>query len=298
MSEYKENTVGWHLDRLKEPLRTDALASMKEFNPDQLSLPCAGYANALSRVKLFDPDPLWVGAFWFFNSALQSMGGLSEEEQRGWDMAKECAPDPIEGTQIFDQQPVSGGFVLSNPRLIVKDENGFKEVPLSTEEFHSLTGRVVYSDPIDADSPPKAIPAASPENPNGGLWSIREDGAVVSEVGGYVHRGDKSLYVLANFWKSLDFCSVTVSGSLFHCFEEQLKNDAGTYKVQKVNPIECFGVNIFDQRFFKIPEPESIPAVVGYEPPREVETIEGRHDREIKELQARVQTLSDERLHM
>lgn len=111
MSDYKEDTVGWFLNRLKEPLRSDALASMKEFNPDQLSLTCAGYANALSRVTLFDPDPLWVGAFWYFNGATEGMGGFSEQEQRGWDMAKECAPEPE--TVVFSENPLA--FTHSGP---------------------------------------------------------------------------------------------------------------------------------------------------------------------------------------
>jgi len=104
MSEYKENTVGWWLSQLKEPLKSRALEDcdphlLKEFGYDSIF-------KALRAVWLSTRvrKGFWIGAMMYWISVCKEHQFLVEEEEckrdrcddkakEGWDMAKECAPD-------------------------------------------------------------------------------------------------------------------------------------------------------------------------------------------------------------
>ena len=104
MSEYKENTVGWQLSQLKEPLKSRALEDcdphlLKEFGYDSIF-------KALRAVWLSTRvrKGFWIGAMMYWISVCKEHQFLVEEEEckrdrcddkakEGWDMAKECAPD-------------------------------------------------------------------------------------------------------------------------------------------------------------------------------------------------------------
>jgi len=120
MSEYKENTVGWWLSQLKEPLKSRALEDcdphlLKEFGYDSIF-------KALRAVWLSTRvrKGFWIGAMMYWISVCKEHQFLVEEEEckrdrcddkakEGWDMAKECAPnnwqkpkDGGEGKAIID----------------------------------------------------------------------------------------------------------------------------------------------------------------------------------------------------
>jgi len=346
MSEYKENTVGWWLSQLKEPLRSRALTIVD--TPRGMDKPMRGNGNnsdilsqagAMMYVVKNDPegylhvlkdeirrensshlriymepsshlinaigvifdlrnmDAFWTAVFDFFNSSPPSPT-LNPKYHEGYNMAKECAPDnwlkpkdggedkaivdspkkttelffyggkiispfkeplvisprgemlsviveddkikklmdanpgiifwptnvggvspePIEQIQLCDTVPVNGGFVLTNPRILVRGEHGYEEFPLSTEDFHYLTGRITYSDPIEAVSP-------EPED----SWQESQNMGMHSGLRNHPKLGEK--------------------------------------------------------------QPE--PAVVGYEIPKPIDTIEKKHELRIQNLEARVRQLEE-----
>ena len=120
MSEYKENTVGWHLSRLKEPLRSRALANTLE--EKALVGPIAGMWEAIHLAFPWSDTPedqyFWAGVHNFF----QGQGRKPNRRAGvvdGYDMAKECAPDPEEVNPPLDLVSTGLGVMDtgSHPRL-------------------------------------------------------------------------------------------------------------------------------------------------------------------------------------
>jgi len=101
MSEYKENTVGWFLDTLKEPLRSRAIDNGNlSLNEHCLSiLEAIEYIHEMGQYPDEDAD-FWKGVLQAaklgFARPEFSHAMLNVEGWKGFDMAKECAPDPVE----------------------------------------------------------------------------------------------------------------------------------------------------------------------------------------------------------
>jgi len=103
MSEYKENTVGWWLSQLKEPLKSRALSIGERITTDGLneaaeSMPVALTLLSVCMYRIFgDKDHFWTGVFSFFNPIVyrntQGMALTSPEWSGGMYMAEKCAPD-------------------------------------------------------------------------------------------------------------------------------------------------------------------------------------------------------------
>jgi len=107
MSEYKENTVGWHLNRLNEPLRSRALESARkiEFGPgleDGLLYCEYGLDQSIRRLVDFNSKSVfWQGVWCFFNGEKPY---FDDEYCEGYNMARECAPDPEHGGRYTQSQ--------------------------------------------------------------------------------------------------------------------------------------------------------------------------------------------------
>ena len=113
MSEYKENTVGWWLSQLKEPLKSRALKELAKYQwvGDYLveSMRDAVYSiyefvESSNRQSGYWEHPMfWRGVHAFYsgidvsenpeNATLSKMPWSWED---GWEMAKECAPTRFE----------------------------------------------------------------------------------------------------------------------------------------------------------------------------------------------------------
>jgi hypothetical protein len=96
MSEYKENTVGWWLSQLKEPLKSRALgmghASLGEYSPSLKE--AVEHIYELGEYGERD-EPFWTGVQKAFSSMQPVYGNLflGDKGWEGYNMAKECAPD-------------------------------------------------------------------------------------------------------------------------------------------------------------------------------------------------------------
>ena len=93
MSEYKENTVGWWLSQLKEPLKSRTLGAMRGFSHD---LPCSSLVESTWKVAgLKEGDIDWMRFYIGVSDFYDGLDGknLGEVGMVGWRMAKECAPD-------------------------------------------------------------------------------------------------------------------------------------------------------------------------------------------------------------
>lgn len=96
MNEYKENTVGWQLFQLKEPLKSRALAmghaSLGEYSPSLKE--AVEHIYELGEYGERD-EPFWTGVQKAF-SRMQPVYGnlfLGDKGWEGYNMARECAPD-------------------------------------------------------------------------------------------------------------------------------------------------------------------------------------------------------------
>lgn len=138
MSEYKENTVGWWLDRLKEPLRSRALEYPVLGNGAMSMASAVEHLIVWLRMtteefdKKLDAMAFWTGVKDYYH------GGKKRQTHNpsykdGWDMAKECAPD--------------AGHPL------------FKDM----EELGTSTGLPVNEKPVHARFPPKSGGMIDPE---------------------------------------------------------------------------------------------------------------------------------------
>jgi len=94
MSEYKENTVGWQLSQLKEPLKSRALELVKEDETDEFL--ASSLTEAIDAIidahPWMDDSTFWRGVNDFFYGESQ----LDSEDENGWDMAKQCSPTRFE----------------------------------------------------------------------------------------------------------------------------------------------------------------------------------------------------------
>jgi len=108
MSEYKENTVGWWLSQLKEPLRSQSFEDCdKQFLNDLIDEIHDGMYQALQCVWLSTRvnKGFWRGTMIYWLSIIKRdilfapdwkdcrRDNCDDSAQEGWDMAKECAPD-------------------------------------------------------------------------------------------------------------------------------------------------------------------------------------------------------------
>ena len=93
MSEYKENTVGWWLSQLKEPLKSRIVDTEEHSSKPCGSLECAisSYLNCLIENSM--GWVFWKGVYVYF------FGGLHIDSQNfkdGFDLAHECSPTRFE----------------------------------------------------------------------------------------------------------------------------------------------------------------------------------------------------------
>lgn len=112
MSEYKEGTVGWWLNRLKEPLRSRATALLNALGEEIGSLPASHMLHAireLSPLYANSPDKLFFHGVRAFFTNIPRGDAKNDKWYEGWDMAKECAPKPsIVGKEIGAEGPPPG----------------------------------------------------------------------------------------------------------------------------------------------------------------------------------------------
>jgi hypothetical protein len=115
---YAENTVGWFLNTLKEPLRTRAMKEAIKYG--FLAEPCNSMVNALWCIAratpgLDDRSRFWIGASDFYEGlGRNDLGDIAKE---GWDMAKDCAPDaPESPAPGKDQRIFINGLDFDVPR--------------------------------------------------------------------------------------------------------------------------------------------------------------------------------------
>ncbi len=269
MSDYKENTVGWWLSKLKEPLRSMANESLIQRMPET-----SEKAHELKRMMHYACQSL-VEAFDvvfphlskemkpFFEGSRDFHAGAKHPDPNknsvaycnGWDMARECAPDP-------------------KPLVIIP--------PLTPEQILGLK-----ENPILLESPAPGKMKTMQQ------WLDMLKMPLAGEWMPPKPRGP--------FTNNLDAPCHSLAMAITQC--DWGYNDRYTYW--------CGVMNYFDgatrtktcnerQRGWDDAE-KSAPD--GYDPQAERngmgggkinnETIEGRHDREIKELQARVAQLEE-----
>ncbi len=130
-----------------------------------------------------------------------------------------------------------------------------------------------------------------------GKWSIREDGAIVSEVGGYEIFGAHGIADMVAYLQSLGLKHATVSKDLFYQFvHESLRMAVSPQPYTHEGKLRYMGFDVFQEKdggedkaivnspAREIEAPER--AVVGYEEPKPIDTIEKKHELRIKNLEA------------
>ena len=160
MSEYKENTVGWWLSQLKQPLRSKATKAFSEFHNSPVSESTVSPSMALA-ISSFgwsqteDFDNFWIGVKDFFLDYRKRDN--SQEYISGYNMAKECAPDNW-------LKPKDGG---EDKAIVDSPEKPEYWVDGEIRKYreHLLKGGVEYADTergkvkLVADSPAREIEA-------------------------------------------------------------------------------------------------------------------------------------------
>lgn len=153
MNEYKENTVGWQLFQLKEPLKSRALAmghaSLGEYSPSLKE--AVEHIYELGEYGERD-EPFWTGVQKAF-SRMQPVYGnlfLGDKGWEGYNMARECAPDnwlkPKDGGEdkaIVDPQKKTTELFFYGGKII----NPFKE-PLTISPSGEMLSVIVEDDKI------------------------------------------------------------------------------------------------------------------------------------------------------
>jgi len=246
MSEYKENTVGWWLSQLKEPLRSKVAKEFSKFHNSAVSESTASPSMALA-ISSFgwsqteDLDNFWIGVKDFFLDYRKRDN--SQEYISGYNMAKECAPDnwlkPKDGGEdkavVDSPKKTMELFFYADETLINPLCNPFKE-PLVIYPRGEMNSVIVEEDKI------KELMNA---NPSVTFWP--------TNVGGVSPAPE-----------------IPVTGAM----------------------IEDFGKRVKWPITREIEAPER--AVVGYEGPKPIDTIEKKHELRIKNLEARVKQLEDQ----
>lgn len=253
MSEYKENTVGWWLSQLKEPLKSRALAIGERITTDGLneaaeSMPAALTLLSVCMYRIFgDKDHFWIGVFSFFNPVIhknfQGMALTSPEWGGGMYMAEKCAPDnwlkPKDGGEdkaiVDPPKKTTELFFYADETLINPLCNPFKE-PLVIYPRGEMNSVIVEEDKI------KELMNA---NPSVTFWP--------TNVGGVSPAPE-----------------IPVTGAM----------------------IEDFGKRVKWPITREIEAPER--AVVGYEEPKPIDTIEKKHELRIKNLELEIKRQADD----
>mgnify|MGYP006883665400 CR=1 FL=1 len=142
MSEYKENTVGWQLSQLKEPLKSRALELVKEDETDEFL--ASSLTEAIDAIidahPWMDDSTFWRGVNDFFYGESQ----LDSEDENGWDMAKECTPDNW-------LKPKDGG----EDKAIV--DSPAPEIPVTGAMIEDFSKRVKWPITREIEAPERAV---------------------------------------------------------------------------------------------------------------------------------------------
>ena len=142
MSEYKENTVGWWLSQLKEPLKSRALELVKEDETDEFL--ASSLTEAIDAIidahPWMDDSTFWRGVNDFFYGESQ----LDSEDENGWEMAKECAPDNW-------LKPKDGG----EDKAIV--DSPAPEIPVTGAMIEDFSKRVKWPITREIEAPERAV---------------------------------------------------------------------------------------------------------------------------------------------
>jgi len=173
MNEYKENTVGWWLSQLKEPLRSKAInmghASLGEYSPSLKE--AVEHVYELGEYGEVD-EPFWIGVQKAF-SRMQPVYGnlfLGDKGWEGYNMARDCAPDnwlkPKDGGEdkaIVDSPAPKAfeGFnkgMNSHVQLEPLPEGVYVDAPNISAIRHNKLGRDSYT----ITSPAREIEAPEP----------------------------------------------------------------------------------------------------------------------------------------
>ncbi len=154
MSEYKENTVGWWLSQLKEPLKSRALGIVMD-----TSHPCDNLDDALTSVLncLIEGSIMWTywqGVYVYYFGGFHISGTNFKD---GYDLAYEC--DPWRGSKEIIDSPAPevwgekipigkfGGFfkgVEADVKILISPEEGYVDAPnLTSEEVLNLTTKPI-----------------------------------------------------------------------------------------------------------------------------------------------------------
>ncbi len=235
MSEYKENTVGWWLSQFKEPLKSRAFEDCdKQFLNDYIdevhdrmyqSLQCVWLSTRANK-------GFWRGTMIYWQSVIKRSIPFAPEwmdckreycddsAKKGWDMAKECAPDNW-------LKPNDGGedkAIVDSPAPDVWRE----KIPLGKIEL--------FTKGMSWDTLKQSLP-----------------------------KGD---YV--------DPSNLTS--------EEILNLATKPIEIGRKSPMQDWYDQLPPAREIEAPE----RAVVGYEEPKPIDTIEKKHELRIKNLEAQV----------
>lgn len=133
MNEYKENTIGWWLSQLKEPLRSRALDL---FGGDMGSEILSEYVcYSMAQVMAFNSgycdnnSAFWEGAQEFFEGLNSDPWANSPNYREGWDMARECAPEtegvvlPRSVTEVIGNSGNTPTWNMSNDLAIAIEKH-------------------------------------------------------------------------------------------------------------------------------------------------------------------------------
>ena len=244
MSEYKENTVGWWLSQLKEPLRGEMFGRLRRgettHNCDTLSN-ALFYATSPSSFDSHYRLSYLLGIVMFYDGdARQEL----DHRANGWDMAKECAPDNW-------LKPNDGG-----------EDKAIVDSPKKTRELFFYGGNIInpFKEPLVV-------------SPRGEMLSVIVDEDKIKD--------------LMNANLSVTFWPTNVGGV--------------SPTPQRKSAMQDWYDQLPPSREIEAPE----RAVVGYEEPKPIDTIEKKHElkiqnlelakyhqgKEIENLQARVEQL-------
>lgn len=182
--EYKENTVGWHLSRLKEPLRSLCFRDTEDCDLQEC---VENMSEALYKAFTWSESEeglfFWSGARSFFGGDPRPADPNSAPKEfwQGFDMAKECAPDQplidIEAGKLKgvynedgDLTGLTGSPVFltsqeildlgKNPIKLPKAVEGY-EPPVPSDSYtikrHKPMGRGLLCPPPDITKPIQTI---------------------------------------------------------------------------------------------------------------------------------------------
>jgi len=267
MSEYKENTVGWWLSQLKEPLRSQSFEDCdKQFLNDLIDEIHDGMYQALQCVWLSTRvnKGFWRGTMIYWLSIIKRdipfapdwkdcrRDNCDDSAQEGWDMAKECAPDNW-------LKPKDGGedkAIIDSPKKTTKlfFYGGKIKEPLVIYPSGEMDSVIVDEDKIED---------LMNANPGVTFWP--------TNVGGVSPEKPES-WVDAEIRK----------------YREHLLNGGVEFADTERGKVKL----VADSPAREIEAPER--AVVGYEEPKPIDTIEKKHELRIKNLEAQVKDMAGE----